>query len=139
MEPNEENNQQKLFLKYFIESYRKQQLDGPVDFSTKQSASIHPFGSYAASDNLRNSNEDFLSKFYKHLQKSQEDSINANQLNSASLPLKKRVKSNTPPPLPPVADMNQDGSYSDRRRKNNEAAKRSRDLRRVKEDEIAIK
>jgi hypothetical protein len=38
--------------------------------------------------------------------------------------------------IPSVAS---DGIYSERRRKNNEAAKRSRDTRRVKEDEIALR
>lgn len=35
--------------------------------------------------------------------------------------------------------MLQDDAYWERRRKNNEAAKRSRDSRRAKEDEIAIR
>ena len=38
-----------------------------------------------------------------------------------------------------MPEENKDGAYWDRRRKNNEAAKRSRDARRAKEDEIAIR
>lgn len=39
----------------------------------------------------------------------------------------------------PVNDIGKDASYWEKRRKNNEAAKRSRDARRAKEDEIAIR
>jgi bZIP factor len=38
-----------------------------------------------------------------------------------------------------INDGNKDDAYWERRRKNNEAAKRSRDARRVKEDEIALR
>lgn len=38
-----------------------------------------------------------------------------------------------------IPDTNKDAAYWERRRKNNEAAKRSRDSRRAKEDEIAIR
>lgn len=60
-----------------------------------------------------------------------------------------QVQANNPPPGVTNTKMrrsnghtNQDGkdqSYWERRRKNNEAAKRSRDARRAKEDEIAIR
>ncbi len=40
---------------------------------------------------------------------------------------------------PEKSSINQDNIYWERRRKNNEAAKRSRDARRAKEDEIAIR
>lgn len=38
-----------------------------------------------------------------------------------------------------MPDDKKDDAYWERRRKNNEAAKRSRDLRRMKEDEIAVR
>jgi bZIP factor len=38
-----------------------------------------------------------------------------------------------------LPENEKDGAYWERRRKNNEAAKRSRDARRAKEDEIAIR
>lgn len=41
--------------------------------------------------------------------------------------------------IKPVPDEKKDDAYWERRRKNNEAAKRSRDLRRQKEDEIAMR
>lgn len=41
--------------------------------------------------------------------------------------------------IKPVPNDKKDDAYWERRRKNNEAAKRSRDLRRQKEDEIAVK
>jgi len=41
--------------------------------------------------------------------------------------------------IKPVPDDKKDEAYWERRRKNNEAAKRSRDLRRMKEDEIAVR
>ena len=41
--------------------------------------------------------------------------------------------------IKPVPDEKKDDAYWERRRKNNEAAKRSRDLRRQKEDEIAVR
>jgi bZIP factor len=41
--------------------------------------------------------------------------------------------------IKPVPDEKKDDAYWERRRKNNEAAKRSRDLRRQKEDEIALR
>jgi hypothetical protein len=124
MEQNEENQQQ-LFLKYLIASIQKQQ-DKPIDFSTKitEQSSLaiqnkhnkftHPFVSYS-------SNVDFL--------KQVQDPISTN-----SIPLKKRYRSDTSSP-----DINQNDAYSERRKKNNEAAKRSRDTRRAKEDEIAIR
>nr|XP_033320955.1 hepatic leukemia factor-like isoform X2 [Megalopta genalis] len=43
------------------------------------------------------------------------------------------------PILPTSTDDEKDAAYWERRRKNNEAAKRSRDARRAKEDEIAIR
>ncbi len=43
------------------------------------------------------------------------------------------------PMLPTSSCDDKDAAYWERRRKNNEAAKRSRDARRAKEDEIAIK
>ena len=46
-------------------------------------------------------------------------------------PSRKKVK--------PVPDEKKDGAYWERRRKNNDAAKRSRDARRMKEEEIAIR
>jgi len=124
MEQNEEN-QQELFLKYLIASIQKQQ-DKPIDFSTKitEQSSLaiqnkhnkftHPLISYS-------SNVDFL--------KQVQDPISTN-----SIPLKKRYRSDTSSP-----DINQNDAYSERRKKNNEAAKRSRDTRRAKEDEIAIR
>jgi hypothetical protein len=48
--------------------------------------------------------------------------------------LSERVKK-----IKPVPDDKKDEAYWERRRKNNEAAKRSRDLRRQKEDDIAIR
>jgi bZIP factor len=41
--------------------------------------------------------------------------------------------------IKPVPADKKDDAYWERRRKNNEAAKRSRDLRRQKEDEIAVR
>lgn len=43
------------------------------------------------------------------------------------------------PVLPTSTDEEKDAAYLEKRRKNNEAAKRSRDARRAKEDEIAIR
>ena len=106
--------EEKLFFKYLINSIEKQkQQDKPIDFSVKQS-STYPFGT---SNNLPDSNEDILLKFYQQIQQN-------------SSPSNKRLTTNTSP----ITD-----NYSDRRRKNNEAAKRSRDVRRMKEDEIALK
>jgi hypothetical protein len=124
MEQNTNNNPQQLFLKYLIESIQKQQ-DRPIDFSTKiteQQSSLsiqnkhHPFVSYSSSSN---------GDFFKQVQ----DRISTN-----SIPLKKRYRSDTSSP-----DINRNDTYSERRKKNNEAAKRSRDTRRAKEDEIAIR
>ena len=65
-----------------------------------------------------------------------------------AIPPKKRYRPNTPPPEIPPAHLsqptpqetdNKDDAYWERRRKNNEAAKRSRDARRAKEDEIALR
>ncbi|CAF0830706.1 unnamed protein product [Adineta steineri] len=144
MEQNEENtnvNPQQLFLQYLFQSLQKQQqqqkqTDEPIDFSTKiteqSSLSIqnkhnqftHPFSSYLSSIS-DNSNTDILKQFNRHKQ-------------DLSIPLKKRSRSNTSTP-PPLLDTNPNSSYSERRKKNNEAAKRSRDARRIKEDEIAIR
>lgn len=67
------------------------------------------------------------------------------------IPPKKRYRPNTPPPESNPTNLSQtvtpnnhendtkDEAYWERRRKNNEAAKRSRDARRAKEDEIALR
>jgi hypothetical protein len=141
-EKNANTNLQQLFFKCLIESIQKQQQNGPIDFSTntikkeiteqsssppKHNKSIRPFNAYrlslpldiySSSNSLLHSNEELLNRIQ------QENSI----------PFKKRVRPCTPP-----SDKDQHGTYSERRRKNNEAAKRSRDVRRVKEDEIALR
>ncbi|CAF0787802.1 unnamed protein product [Didymodactylos carnosus] len=53
-------------------------------------------------------------------------------------PLQEQIQS-TRINLDSYSDMSKDDTYRERRRKNNEAAKRSRDARRAKEDEIAIR
>ncbi|CAF3665647.1 unnamed protein product [Rotaria socialis] len=143
METNEENtnkNQQDLFLKYFIESIQKQQEQSePFDFSTKfsqQSPALvqnkhQPFGSYSSLDNQLNSKEDRLKQFYKHLLNLSQQNEIKNSVSNNSTPEKKH--------LSPTSSKNQDDLYWERRKKNNEAAKRSRDARRVKEDRMAFK
>lgn len=54
----------------------------------------------------------------------------SNENNNGSLPLKKRRA---------VPVENKDPGYWEKRKKNNESAKRSRDNRRVKEDHLAMK
>ncbi|XP_073972015.1 protein giant-like isoform X5 [Rhodnius prolixus] len=73
-------------------------------------------------------------------QKSISVNHNNNNIHQGQPPLKKRA----PSPQHPTssgADSadDKDAAYWERRRKNNEAAKRSRDARRAKEDEIAIR
>ncbi|UJR32991.1 hypothetical protein I4U23_020453 [Adineta vaga] len=114
MEHPEENTRQLLF-KYLLQSIQKQQQQNkPIDVSTKLTAQYehisHPLAIYSKSTNLPSSNVDLL-----------KDSISNSSSPSSSL------------------DINQTDVYSERRKKNNEAAKRSRDARRVKEDEIAMK
>lgn len=69
---------------------------------------------------------------------------------TTAIPPKKRYRPNTPPPEITSSNQNnshsqhdtdgtKDEAYWERRRKNNEAAKRSRDARRAKEDEIALR
>lgn len=53
--------------------------------------------------------------------------------------IKMRRSSNKSPTLPTSTMDDKDAAYWERRKKNNEAAKRSRDARRAKEDEIAIR
>ncbi|CAF1015289.1 unnamed protein product [Rotaria sp. Silwood1] len=147
MEQNEENinkNQQELFLKYFIEAIQKQQQQqqqqvGSIDFSTRinqYNKLIRPFSSYSLTDNHLNSNENILQQFYKHLLKNvnQQDQY-VSSISTNSISIKKDYKLNTSLPSP----KNQDDVYWERRKKNNEAAKRSRDARRAKEDEIALR
>ncbi len=52
---------------------------------------------------------------------------------------KRRLTGSESKKIKPVPADKKDDAYWERRRKNNEAAKRSRDLRRQKEDEIAVK
>jgi hypothetical protein len=52
---------------------------------------------------------------------------------------KRRLTGSDAKKIKPVPADKKDDAYWERRRKNNEAAKRSRDLRRQKEDEIAVK
>lgn len=115
---------------------------------------------------LASSTDDFSSQFRKRIQQAQERLLNrskdsptktstqsSDKLHSPSsttnaIPPKKRYRPNTPPPeissSNPSQPTNQDtdtkdDAYWERRRKNNEAAKRSRDARRAKEDEIALR
>ena len=167
MEQNEENtnytHQQELFFKYFIQSIEKQQQQQrqqvkPIDFSIKikkqsslsipnkpdqltQSYKTFPFDSSLSIDKHTNLNEDILKQFCKHLQQAQEHYINRNQRiqtvsssSTNSILSKKCYQSNGSP-----THSDHDNDYWERRRKNNEAAKRSRDARRVKEDEIALR
>jgi hypothetical protein len=122
MDQNEENHkniQQQLFFKYFIESIQKQQQqDKSIPKLTEQST-LHP---YLSTNNL-------LKEFSKRIQQAQEHLIHVNQQELITSPVSTL----------PLSDTNQSDGYSERRRKNNEAAKRSRDARRVKEDEIALR
>lgn len=92
--------------------------------------------------------------FFLALGASTADAILGQESTEAYAEFRKRmlvqVRANNPPPGVTNAKMrrssanqnSQDGkdqSYWERRRKNNEAAKRSRDARRAKEDEIAIR
>lgn len=53
--------------------------------------------------------------------------------------MRRPVPSSSPTQQPSSSFDSKDSAYWERRRKNNEAAKRSRDARRAKEDEIAIR
>lgn len=53
--------------------------------------------------------------------------------------MKRPVQSDSPNQLPSSSGDAKDQAYWERRKKNNEAAKKSRDARRAKEDEIAIR
>jgi len=53
--------------------------------------------------------------------------------------MRRPVASISPSQSPSSTLDTKDSSYWERRRKNNEAAKRSRDARRAKEDELAIR
>lgn len=53
--------------------------------------------------------------------------------------MKRPVQSVSPNQVPSSSGDAKDQAYWERRRKNNEAAKKSRDARRAKEDEIAIR
>ena len=59
--------------------------------------------------------------------------------NNEGTNIKMRRISKSPTGIPTSTQDDKDAAYWERRRKNNEAAKRSRDARRVKEDEIAIR
>jgi len=115
---------------------------------------------------LASSNDDFSKQFRKRIQQAQERLVNrvkdspiktSNQFQEKipspssttnPIPPKKRYRPNTPPPEISSSNLSQpinqetdtkDDAYWERRRKNNEAAKRSRDARRAKEDEIALR
>jgi bZIP factor len=116
---------------------------------------------------LASSNDDFSKQFRKRIQQAQDRLINRGKdspiknstqqsqekIHSPSsttnnIPPKKRYRPNTPPPEISSSNLSQpinqetetkDDAYWERRRKNNEAAKRSRDARRAKEDEIALR
>ena len=121
-----------------------------------------------SSDNILNvlasTTEDFSKQFRKRIQQAHErlstrpkDSptkgASQEKMPSPSstptiIPPKKRYRPNTPPPEISTSNLSQqmhqegdtkDEAYWERRRKNNEAAKRSRDARRAKEDEIALR
>lgn len=77
-----------------------------------------------------------------------QDKIHSPSSTTNPIPPKKRYRPNTPPPEISSSNLSQptnqetdakDEAYWERRRKNNEAAKRSRDARRAKEDEIALR
>ncbi|XP_011165123.1 transcription factor VBP [Solenopsis invicta] len=78
-----------------------------------------------------NSNEEFT-KFRRNLM----DEMGKTPRNKSNPKMRRISKS---PGLPTSTVNEKDAAYYERRRKNNEAAKRSRDARRAKEDELAIK
>ena len=84
--------------------------------------------------------EDFSSSLSPHI-----DNISANSPASVGIPSRQNGNSNnSPTPEAKRLKLSSDGetkdeSYWERRRKNNEAAKRSRDSRRAKEEEIALR
>lgn len=115
---------------------------------------------------LASSNEDFSQQFRKRIQQAQDristrgkdsptkslhsqpEKIPSPSSTTNNIPPKKRYRPNTPPPEISSSNLSQptnqetdtkDEAYWERRRKNNEAAKRSRDARRAKEDEIALR
>jgi protein giant len=118
---------------------------------------------------LASSTDEFGAQFRKRIQQAQERLVNRFQdspskassasassqekilspsSTSQTIPPKKRYRPNTPPPEISSIHASQtisqdtdtkDDAYWERRRKNNEAAKRSRDARRAKEDEIALR
>lgn len=116
---------------------------------------------------LAASTDDFSQQFRKRIQQAQDrlstrgkdspEKIPSQQLEKIlspssttnNIPPKKRYRPNTPPPEISSSNLNpqtlsqetetKDDAYWERRRKNNEAAKRSRDARRAKEDEIALR
>ncbi|XP_014600987.1 PREDICTED: thyrotroph embryonic factor [Polistes canadensis] len=59
--------------------------------------------------------------------------------NESSNPKMRRTNKTSSPAVPTSTVDEKDATYWERRKKNNEAAKRSRDARRAKEDEIAIR
>ena len=115
---------------------------------------------------LASSTDDFSKQFRKRIQQAQErlvhrlkdsptktstplqEKIHSPSSTTTNIPPKKRYRPNTPPPEISSSNLSQptnqdtdtkDDAYWERRRKNNEAAKRSRDARRAKEDEIALR
>lgn len=122
-----------------------------------------------SSDNLLNvlasSKDDFSKQFNKRIQQAQDrllnrlndspikntnqpqDKIHSPSSTTTNIPPKKRYRPSSPPPEMSPTNVNlqqnhdgeKDDAYWERRRKNNEAAKRSRDARRAKEDEIALR
>jgi len=113
-------------------------------------------------------NDEFSKQFRKRIQQAQERLLNRFQdspmknvhsptsqekvhspTSTSTIPPKKRYRPNTPPPeisssisthqTTHQENDTKDEAYWERRRKNNEAAKRSRDARRAKEDEIALR
>lgn len=127
MEKNEENTTQyqELFLKYFIQSIQKQQhqQNGPIDFSLKycQPSAVLTENKHQSLNLVENR----LNEFYKNLYNFTEENQPIN-----SSPETKSLSPKT---------KNQDEGYWERRKKNNEAAKRSRDARRAKEDQMALR
>jgi len=136
--------QQSQHLNHYAQVFQQQQLNMQNSCSSTSSSSTR--SSFGSNQNLNSPNENTAPVMSNQRQQSYGYNMNSNakqnneiansvvcqsnENNNGSLPLKKRRA---------VPVENKDPGYWEKRKKNNESAKRSRDNRRVKEDHLAMK
>lgn len=111
-----------------------------IDMLESIAKSTRPFKAYPKDPLVFNAGDEITSKVYKKFREHVLEHIRQMDNRSTNGKMRRTPNKNRPgSPTSSTNDDEKDSAYLERRKKNNEAAKRSRDARRAKEDEVAIR